>query len=198
MCEDTLKNVLNHLDETFKILNDKFYNGGLPKPIFTIIPDKKNLGYCTSDKVWIDDKNAEHQLYEINLSSEYLNRPKDEIVETLLHEMVHLYCNVNSIRDCAGKYHNKKYKQYAEEHGLICEKTKYGYSKTDLSFETKEWIQTLELPKFDLFRKTQSGSKSKQIVYRYVCPVCGAIARSTKPLNLYCGDCECEMIRTEY
>lgn len=57
----------------------------------------------------------------------------EQVAETLLHEMVHLYNLQIGVQDTSrgGTYHNKKYKEAAEKHGLTVEKdAKYGWTKT--------------------------------------------------------------------
>lgn len=40
----------------------------------------------------------------------------------MLHEMVHLYCREHGIKEVSrgGSYHNKRFKEIAEAHGLTC------------------------------------------------------------------------------
>ena len=51
--------------------------------------------------------------YEINICAEHLARPFEQVAETLLHEMVHLYNLQIGVQDTSrgGTYHNKKYKE---------------------------------------------------------------------------------------
>ena len=58
---------------------------------------------------------------------------------TLMHEMVHYYCQLNGIADVSqnGRYHNKKFKEEAEKRGLVISWGQYiGWSitKPDESF----------------------------------------------------------------
>ena len=48
--------------------------------------------------------------YEINICAEHLARPFEQVAETLLHEMVHLYNLQIGVQDTSrnGTYHNKK------------------------------------------------------------------------------------------
>lgn len=51
-----------------------------------------------------------------------LNYPIEETLDTMIHEMVHLYCRENNIKETSrgGKYHNGKFKAEAEKRGLEC------------------------------------------------------------------------------
>lgn len=56
------------------------------------------------------------------MCAEYMRRSFEEICGTLLHEMAHLYNLINGIKDCNKLYHNKKFKEAAEAHGLTVTK----------------------------------------------------------------------------
>ena len=93
-----------------------------------------------------------------------------------------------------GTYHNKKFKEAAEAHGLTVEKTvKNGWSKTTLTPETEAFVKAMEKQGFSLVRPKVGGLKGaakKQSSRKYVCPCCGAIIRATKEVYVICGDCE--------
>lgn len=82
--------------------------------------------------------------YQISLNAEYLSNQTDEIIGTLLHEMVHLFNLQNGIKDTSrsGYYHNKSFKESAEARDLIAEKVDgSGYSKTSLSDDAVEFVK---------------------------------------------------------
>lgn len=137
--------------------------------------------------------------YEINICAEHLARPFEQVAETLLHEMVHLYNLQIGVQDTSrgGTYHNKKYKEAAEKHGLTVEKdAKYGWTKTSLNDEAKAFVDGMQDKKFELHRKSLSkipgAAKTKQSSRKYVCPMCGCIIRATKEVHVICGDCNVE------
>lgn len=137
--------------------------------------------------------------YEINICAEHLARPFEQVAETLLHEMVHLYNLQIGVQDTSrgGTYHNKKYKEAAEKHGLTVEKdAKYGWTKTSLNDEAKAFVDGMQDKKFELHRKSlpkiPGAAKTKQSSRKYVCPVCGCIIRATKEVHVICGDCNVE------
>ena len=133
MAEQSLKPIVDKLENLFSKFNEKFYGGELQKPIITVSPDttKGAYGWCTSWKVWsnkepkaISEMKPEEVeamknegFYEINLCAEHLARPFEHVAETLLHEMVHLYNLQVGVQDTSrsGTYHNKKYKEAAEQ-----------------------------------------------------------------------------------
>lgn len=202
MKEQSLQPIIEKLENLFSKANDRFYNGELQKPVITVSPDstKGAYGWCTAYKAWknIDSKDDKDGFYEINICSEYLTRPFEQVVGTLLHEMVHLYNLQKGIQDTSrgGKYHNKKFKEIAEQHGLHIEKdSTYGWTITTLNDEGQEFVKSFADFKFELFRKKLpkiGKTASKQSSRKYVCPCCGTIIRATKEVHVVCGDCDCE------
>lgn len=194
----SLKPVIDKLEDIFDKANTYFYHGNLKRPVITVSPDTANAyGWCTAYKAWADKEDAkiDEGYYEINICSEYLSRPTEQVIGTLLHEMVHLYNLQEGIQDTSrgGKYHNKKFKAVAEAHGLTIEKDeKYGWTKTSLNEDGKKFLQSLGDFKFDLFRKKIpkiGKAASKQSSRKYVCPMCGVIIRATKEVHVICADC---------
>lgn len=213
----SLKPAIRIFENLFSKLNDQFFDGSLVPPVIVISPEGKASanGWCTSWKAWKSAAGVgkEHSLvnqagedaedegyYEISLSAEYLGNQTDEIIGTLLHEMVHLYNLQNGIKDTSrsGYYHNKSFKESAEAHGLIAEKVDgSGYSKTSLSDDALEFVKKQDRVQFNLFRiaDTREIEKSpKATVHRYVCPSCGNIVRATKVVRVGCLDCNKEMV----
>ena len=203
MKETSLKPVIEKLENLFSKFNEKFYNGELQAPVIKVSPDttKGAYGWCTAWKAWsvgeqkkvadlatltkeaLEAMKKDDGFYEINICAEHLARPFEQVAETLLHEMVHLY--------------NKKYKEAAEQHGLTVEKdAKYGWTKTSLNDEAKAFVAGMQDKKFELHRKSlpkiPGAAKTKQSSRKYVCPVCGCIIRATKEVHVICGDCNVE------
>lgn len=156
MSEKSLKPIIGKLESLFSNFNQKFYNGKLQKPVITVSPDitKGAYGWCTTWKAW-KEKDEESGYYEINLCAEHLARPFPEVCATLLHEMVHLWNLQNNVQDTSrgGTYHNKKFKQVAEGHGLIIDQDpKYGWTITSLNDEAKAFIDGLKEQEFEIYR----------------------------------------------
>ena len=196
--EKSITNTIERIESLFSKFNKEFYNGELIKPIITVYPDhrKRALGWCTSWKAWKETKKTKSDgYYEINICAEHLERPFKEVAETLLHEMVHLYNIQIGVQDTSrsGTYHNKKYKEAAEKHGLNVEKVeKYGWTKTNLNEEAKKFVESLKETKFSLVRNEPmkiTGNK-KSSTRKYICPSCGCIVRATKEVNIICADCK--------
>lgn len=204
----SVKNLIQNLEDLFAILNEKYFSESLVKPVITISPNtaKTNaLGWCTAYKAWKDTDDGEGY-FEINICAEHLARPFEEVAGTMLHEMVHLFDLLNGVKDCSrgGTYHNAKFRDAAEAHGLTVEKDeKYGWSVTALSedaLETvKDYMDMIKQTSFSLYREAEQkeekkGGKSNS--RKYVCPCCGLIVRATKEVKVICADCE-EMLQLE-
>jgi hypothetical protein len=177
----------------FDSFNKVYFESSLPDVIITIQSKGRKtntLGWFTVNKIWT---NNDKELHEINLSAEYLNRPTEKILGTLLHEMVHLYCAVNDIKDVSrgSTYHNKNFKEMAEKCGLIVTKdNRVGFGYTEASPELIDFIKKHpQYYQFNIYRNTLSvrnKPKKKKVYYRYECVVCSGKARTTEPLDLVC------------
>lgn len=192
--------VIAELHKAFAIFNKEFFNGELKEPAI-LIQSKGNrkgcLGWCTVNKAWRNQETKEER-YEVNIVAEGLNRGVYPVMGTLIHEMVHLYCLQNDIRDVSrgGTYHNKRFKEVAERSGLVIEHDeRIGWSLTKLQSGTMSLIDKSDINKeaFNLSRKdgvvTSKEPAKKSSVRKYVCPNCGCIIRATKKVNVICGDC---------
>lgn len=206
--------VVAEAEAMFDACNDRFYDGELARPAITITPDAVTpgqgsncYGWCSVKEIW----NADGKLFrEINVCADYLDRPIKDIVATMLHEMAHLYDLTHEIKDVSnnGYYHNAKFKETAEAHGLsIAKHPRYGWTVTALSAEATEWVEEeygdrkfgAARTGFGLAASTaddgaEDGAsdeppKKKSSSIRYACPVCDMKVRATKRVNVICGDC---------
>lgn len=205
---------IQYLNKIFKALNQEYFDGKLPTPIITIQSTPKAYGHFTPwDAYRITDANGNVSgAVEINIGAGTLDRPIENVTATLLHEMVHYYCYLSNIKDTSrgGAYHNKRFKAEAEARGLIIDyDSRIGYSITSPSEELIDFIiacgfEDIQIGRNDYasyfigggakagsgndgYKPTTTTRRSNSI--KWVCPCCGAIVRSTKILNIVCGDC---------
>lgn len=125
-----LKNMQEVLKYGFEVLNEVYFEGALPPIVISIMSSPRTNGHFTVGKVW---RAEEAYLHEINISAEHLERPIENIMAMLCHEMVHYYCLINGIQEVSqnGRYHNKLFKAEAEKRGLLISQGKYiGWSVT--------------------------------------------------------------------
>lgn len=192
----TISQAAKFLEDAFEVLNKKYFDGALPKAVITIQSSPKAYGHYTTYDAWQVSKS---KYREINLGAENLNRPMAETIGTLIHEMVHMYCDMNGIQDTSrgGRYHNKLFKAEAEKRDLII-----GYdptighsitapSKALRSFvAAQHWNGKLTLARQgDFGADPKGGGKKPTSTRKYICPCCGASVRATKDVNILCADC---------
>ncbi|MDE6618989.1 MAG: SprT-like domain-containing protein [Lachnospiraceae bacterium] len=214
-----LKNMQEVLEYGFEVLNEVYFGNALPPVVITIMSSPKTYGHFTTGRVW---KAEENHYNEINISAEHLDRNIEETMATLMHEMVHYYCQLSGINDTSkeGRYHNRNFKREAEARGLIISYCKYiGYSVTEPSEGFIEVIQSHGVEKpLDINRDgkmiiTGTGNgldgnngtdgngnqtgKKKTSTRKYQCPCCGNSFRATKNLNVLCMDCNVQFVKLE-
>lgn len=212
----SMSRLANQLEKMFRALNADFFDGVLEMPIITVTPSSRSYAHYTPWDAW---QSKDTYRREINIASGTLNRPLESICASLLHEMVHYYNDaILNVQDCSrgGTFHNKRFKQAAEEHGLICTKTEnYGYARTEPADCLLEWLMTHdELREVELCRvnsgyaavgvgvRSSDGgivptvTTTKSNSRRYICPCCRTIVRATRSVNVLCGDCMTTMIES--
>lgn len=195
---DSLSASIHELQRMFNYFNQQIYNGELKKPVFIIASRRNAYGWCSTGKVWSVDQEKN---YEVGITAEFLNRPYEEIAETIMHEMVHLYNLQNGVKDCSNNVHNKKFKAEAERRHLKVEKMgRYGWAHTSLTDVSKEIIGSFDRDEsvFNLFRLTpEKPQKEKQKPFHYFCPKCGAKVTSKEEIQATCKKCAVDFITKE-
>jgi hypothetical protein len=108
------------------------------------------LGHFAAER-WQSTGADGHYVHELMIGGEGLRRGAGEVFATLLHEAAHALARVRGIQDTSrqGRYHNKRFKQLAEELGLVIARDpRIGWSLTTLPAATAERyaaaIDTLE------------------------------------------------------
>ncbi|MBP3308255.1 MAG: SprT-like family protein [Clostridia bacterium] len=203
--------VSGYLNKIFNLLNERYFENALSKPVITIQSTPKAYGHVSVCDRWISDGNGRK---ELNIGAGTLNRPIEEVVATMLHEMVHIYNMQNGIQDTSRgySYHNKRFKEEAEKRDLIIDHhERYGWTITKPTDSLIEFCIENELDEIRVTRldsaitppqtprkpKTDDESddegeepkKKKSSTRKYVCPLCGASVRATRDLSLICGEC---------
>ena len=206
--------VAGYLNKVFDLLNAEYFESALTRPTITIQSTPRAYGHFTlNDDTWVSTIGGSH---EINIGAGTLARPIEEVCATLLHEMVHYYNYVNGIQDCSrgNTYHNKRFKQAAEQRGLTVEHSeKYGWSHTAPTEELLDFVIENGLTDILINRNEQgyfrvrggTGTHSggteitgttprTSSTRKYVCPCCGMSVRATKTVRIACIDCQEQMI----
>lgn len=200
--------VSGYLNKLFDRINDTLFESVLSRPIITIQNTPNAYGHITVNKVW---KSGDAYRHELNIGAGTINRPIEETVATLIHEMVHLWCIAKGIKDTSRgyTYHNKNFKDEAEKRWLIIDHDKsYGWTITRPSDKLLEWCLEEQLEEIRIgYRaygffddddtekpkgngdKPKTKGKAKSSTRKYVCPNCGISTRATKTISLICGEC---------
>jgi hypothetical protein len=191
------------LYKAFHKLNETYYDNSLPLPFIVILETgKKNAyGWFTPSKVW-KDTSGEVEMHEIALSAEHMTRGTYlDIIETLHHEMIHLYCHTNDIKDTKkkGKYHNEAFKRESEARHLKVNQEadpKFGYAFTELTDELITKVESfgLDPEAFKLARAIRQKKKRKPNRSKYVCTSCEYTLRGKPNLRVTCGECGEELL----
>ena len=199
------------LEKMYNTINGDLFNGSLPTPIITVQSSKGAYGHCSRSKVW---KCRDNEQYELNIGAETMNDCIEEILDTLLHEMIHLYCRENGIQEVSrgGTYHNKKFKELAEQKLLVVFHTdKSGWNTIGRGNDklteyalSKDWSEikigrcdmtftsgtpTINMQTGEVIGFTRAPSSTR----KYQCPKCKNSVRATKVVNIGCLDCGCKM-----
>ena len=204
-----------YLEKIFRSLNSRYFDNMIEEPIITIQSTPRAYGHVTTAKAW--RKANGDTRHELNIGAGTLDRPIENVVATVLHEMVHLWHLQNGVQDCSrgGTYHNKKFRDAATERDLsISYDPRIGWSVTEPGDGLIEFI--IEQGWSDIHMGRQEGgswrptggetgagttmgtpptktSSSRKLV----CPCCKNSVRATKAgINIICGDCMEKMIET--
>lgn len=202
-----------YLEKMFRALNDRYFEGQLEEPIITIQSTPHTYGHVTVGKAW---RKGDDNRHELNIGAGTLDRPIENIVATLLHEMVHLWNICEGIQDCSrgGQYHNKRFRDAATNRDLaISYDKRIGWSITEPTPELCDFIIEQEWTDIDMSRiewsftprgkgtgNTTNGTDTPVSTGRtsstrkYSCPCCGQSVRATKSVNILCGDCHVQMV----
>lgn len=205
--------VTGYLEKIYRELNKDKFNGELEECIITVQSTRGTYGHVTCSRIWKVNKADEKiNCYELNIAAGTLNRPIENIVSTMLHEMVHIYNLMHCVQDCSrgNTYHNKRFKEKAESVGLkIDYDSRIGWSITSPTEELinyiieKGWTEILinrdEGFSFsggstggrsvDDSDSDGSTTKKPSSTRKYQCPCCGLSVRATRTVRIICVDC---------
>ena len=178
----TFKDILRELNMIYDHINKHLFGGCLTEDVLiTIESDRRRnaLGWYWSRGNWMHNGN---NLKQINIVPEYMNRSYLALCETMLHECVHLFCDLQN-KGGRSTYHNRHFKNEAEAHGLVVQKTKLGWAQTDLTPETKIF--------FEKFLKANGFEEHPSIYCQSPSKANSAKATQKPPIAKYkCPDCE--------
>ena len=206
-----MSRAVGQLEKIYFHLNEDFFEGALSIPIITVQSKPGTCGHCSVAKVW---QRPDGSTYELNIAAEVLNYPIEETLDTMIHEMVHLYCRENGIKEVSrgGAYHNGRFKEEAEKRGLECYRCgQYGWNTKPgerlLEYAlSKDWneIRIGRNSGFQPIRIGSTGTSQSGAVTgserrpsstrKLQCPCCKNSVRATKNVRIMCMDCMQQMV----
>lgn len=158
---------------------------GIPAVVFTMASGGGRVHGHFAAKSWRtrvvegkDDTPEYH--HELFLSGESLSRGGVGTFGTIVHELVHAYCEENEIQETSnkGRYHNAKFRAKAEEFGLeITQSGSIGWSVTQVPDSTQERYADVIRGLEEAITVNRSGSlvaasKEPAVKYEMQCPSC--------------------------
>ncbi|WP_391509682.1 SprT-like domain-containing protein [Bacillus pumilus] len=221
-----MADVTAELHKAFLIFNKTFFEDCLPVPAITIqsnIHNRNSMGWCSVKPAW-SSTDGKQKMYELNISAEYADYDFLETMDTLLHEMVHLYHGVKGIKDTSrkGEYHNTKFRDKVLELGFEYKTEKpdprHGWSFARIGPKLREQIAQMDIDQevFVIAKRNtnymaaiESGetppsddpgatepTKAKPKSHRWECPCCEVrIVSYREEVNIRCMDCDEEFIK---
>ena len=197
-----------YLNRIFDLLNEEYFENELTRPVITIQSTPRAYGHFSlRDDTWVSVTGNSH---EINIGAGTLARPIEEVVTTMLHEMIHYLNHLHGIQDCSrgGTYHNKRFLKACLERDLVVTHSdRYGWSHTAPADGLLEFVLKNDLTDILLSRNefgssfgvglgagSNNGSGSITPVRtsssrKYACPCCGMSVRATKAVRVACIEC---------
>ena len=128
--------------EAYKAINEALYYGSLPEVINGYLAQETASGalgvYVSPEKNYLNRGEHGIVLNERSLSEavedgDFVNMYM-AIIDTMAHEVVHYWCNLNGIRDVEKSgNHTKLFRVAALAHGLDCKQSRKGYAATRIS-----------------------------------------------------------------
>lgn len=193
---------ITELYKAFDRFNELYFDNSLPKPYIVILETKrqKAYGWFTPSKIWMSKYDSIEPLHEIAMSAEYMSRGFYNVVQTLLHELVHLYCHTVGKKDMEGKkFHNRTFKLECMKRGFYFDESPHqvhGWYNAKLTDKAKEKIKNFGLNEnaFSIARVVNK-KKPKNYTAKYKCFDCNVNLRGKKGLRIIC--CECGKMMCE-
>lgn len=135
--------VIVELERVFNLLNKQMFGGRLAIPTLTIQLEKKVVFRFVPES------------YYMLIGSKFIDCSSQEILEQLLHEMVHISNHADGVVDCtSNQYHNKRFLSAALEAGFYVFRHKtQGWGETH--FFVDDDVIGVNTPKPDDLRRRE-------------------------------------------
>ena len=141
----------------------------------------------------------QEKVCQIDINQKSLDNDKNIVLE-MMHQMVHIYCWNQNKKDTrrGGQYHNKIFREIANEKGLIVNYNKSsGYQVIDIS--TIIWKDILNNSSIGEIlhniKKCVDYEKPDYKAVQYYCPICKKKIYAAPGSNVICGYCMVNFIQ---
>lgn len=167
--------IYTQIKKAFDFYNQELFNNELPDCIITLSRTTDTIGYFSPKRfVNNSDNSVKHELC---LNPNYFGiMPIEKELATIVHEMTHLYLEINGNKSSVG-YHNKKWASVMISFGLIPTDTGFeggkttGYAITQIIDEsgkfykvTKEFLDSgFSFPWADSFYNSENKTLPQKI-----------------------------------
>lgn len=185
-----LKSAVNYLYRFFDFFNRQWFGGGLPQ---AVIAFKKTR--VTSLGHYRFGRNEFGLKHEINMNSQYMERPFCQILSTLLHEMIHLEEDVLGVKQGkrSGNNHTKFFRDRSGELGIPSDSRGYslGMGEPFVGFIKAHGVRIIDdKPGVKALKKGMSNLK------KYSCG-CTNVRVGKKGFSAVCKLCGKEFLLVE-
>lgn len=194
------------LNSAYEYFNKNLFDGKLPACLITMQRKSKARGYFCPERFETRKEEASY-CHEIALNpAHFKDRSDEEIISTLVHEMVHLWQEEYG-HPPRKNYHNREWAEKMEEIGLIPSNTEEeGGRKTGQSMshyidpngkytrQAGAFLATVPPLSYQDRPVIKPTTKSKNKV-KYTCPKCGMNAWGKEDISIVCGNDKVELIK---
>ncbi len=177
-----LKNAVKYLYRFFDLFNAQWFSSGLPQAVISFKKTRvTTLGHY---KFGRNEFGLKH---EINLNSQYLERPFCQILATLLHEMIHLEEDLRGMKPkkSSGNRHSKFFRDRSAQLGIPSDSRGYslGMEEPFAGFIAAHRVKIIqEMPRAQRFKKGSSNLR------KYTCG-CTNVRVGAKKFSAVCRLC---------
>ena len=134
--------IIAKVSAVFDSLNGYYYHDELPHPTIEVRFATENKHHRSYEPCEIRSLEPAGKSVLL-VYDEYIYLSANDAAAIMLHEMAHLYNRIHAIKDVSGNgfYHNKRFRNAAETHGLRCNySNKYAWAITTLTDDAQAWI----------------------------------------------------------
>lgn len=187
------------LMQAYDTINFNYFDGRLPVVKFSLFVTQRNKSGWSIIK--------KQDVYTIYVFDYCLFESVESIYIGIMHQIIHILNAENNIVDTSrnNQYHNKRFREVAEKHGLITRRTNaHGYDVVGIQQEVLDKIMISDFRR----RLNQAIEKDMEIernekkqirkMVRFTCPSCKRKATAGLKMRLICGYCMVEMEHTDF